>query len=205
MSLTFFQITNTTSNEFHKAMDIYLHCFPINERQPEQTIIERIHQGRSQMYAGRIGNEIVFMALLWPLRGTEFTLLDYLATSDGHRGKSIASEFLKELCKQQGYFLIEVEDPAYADNTVQRQRRIDFYLKNGARLLKDVQFILPPVQGNTPTEMLLMVFPEYKTNTISKELVQALIIQVYKEVYNKDTDGALPDYLPVEIEFTGFN
>ena len=200
-TLTFFQVTDTESDEFREAMRIYLQCFPLNERQPEQTIIERVRQGRNQLYAGRIENEIVFMALLWPLRGTEFILVDYLATSNKHRGKNIASKFMQELRQLPQYFLLEVEDPAYGDNPVQRQQRIDFYLKNGARILKDVSYVLPPVQGNTPTQMLLMIFPEYKMSTISKQLVQKLITQVYKELYNRDTDGTLPDALPDEIGF----
>jgi len=197
----FFQITNTQTNEFREAMHIYLQCFPLNERQTEQTITERVQQGRNLMYAGRIDDEIVFMALLWPLQGTEFILLDYLATSHKHRGKNIASMFMQELRKQQKYFLLEVEDPAYGDNTAQRQKRIDFYLKNGARVLKDVSYLLPPVQGNTPTEMLLMIFPEYKTSTISKQLVQALIRQVYKELYNQEADSASLNSLPGQVEF----
>ena len=199
--MTFFPITHTESAEFREAMNIYLECFPINERQTEQTIIERVQQGRNQMYAGSINGEIVFMALLWPLHGTEFTLVDYLATSNKHRGKNIASLFMQELRQQQKYFLLEVEDPAFGNNTAQRQKRIDFYLKNGARILKDVSYVLPPVQGNTPTEMLLMIFPGYKTKTISRQVVQALIIQVYKELYNRDADASSLASLPGEIEF----
>ena len=201
MDLRFFAITDTSSAAFSKAMNIYFECFPVNERQTEQTIIDRVQQGRNQMYAARIDDEIVFMALLWPLSGTDFILVDYLATSNRHRGKNIASLFMQELRKRQEYFLLEVEDPAYGSNTAQRQKRIDFYLKNGARILKDVSYLLPPVQGNTPTEMLLMIFPGYKSDTISKQLVKKLITQVYKELYGRDADEASLELLPGEIEF----
>ncbi|HYE55723.1 MAG TPA: hypothetical protein VD996_12810, partial [Chitinophagaceae bacterium] len=95
--MEFVQITDIDSADFKAATDIYLHSFPVNERQALETIKERIGKGLNQLYIGRADNEVVFVALLWPLSGTDFILLDYMATHALHRGKSIASLFMQSI------------------------------------------------------------------------------------------------------------
>ena len=51
--------------------------------------------------------------------------------------------------------------------------------------------MLPPLDGSTPTEMILMIFPEYGDEKISGALVKNLIIQMYQELYNRHRDDAL--------------
>jgi hypothetical protein len=95
------------------------------------------------------------------------------------------------LKKNQQYFILEAEHPGYGDNRDQRQSRLAFYKRNGARLLKDVRYVLPPLQGLTPTEMVLMVFPDYKEGKIAATVVQNLIAQIYRELYHQEAKDSL--------------
>jgi hypothetical protein len=89
------------------------------------------------------------------------------------------------------YLILEVENPKYGDNKKQREKRVEFYKRHGAEEMKDVRYILPPLSGNTPTEMILMVLPEYGNGKIPGTLVKKIIIQIYKDLYNRNEDDPL--------------
>ena len=196
--MDFAQVTNVESSDFDLAIDIYSSAFPINERQPVNVVKERVKQGLNHLYVGRIDRDIAFMALLWPLKETDFILLDYMATNPIYRGRNIASQFLQYmrpvLEQSKKFFILEVEDPEYGQNTDQRQKRIVFYKRNGAKELKNVRYILPPLQEPMPTEMRLMIFPDYANGKIDAGLVRRLIFQIYKELYHKDATDAFLDF-----------
>lgn len=193
--MEFTVVTNIENRDFDSAMDIYSGAFPPNERQQLKVVKERVKRGLNQIYVGRIGSDIVFMALLWPLKNTDFILLDYMAISPTYRGKNIGSHFLQNMRKiledNKKYFILEVENPEYGENKEERQKRLTFYKRNGAKELKDVRYILPPLQGSIHTEMILMIFPGYNNGKINAELVKNLIIQIYKELYNRDAKDTI--------------
>lgn len=135
--MEFIQITDVAHPYVKAALDIYEYAFPANERHPLEVITARIAAGQNQLYIAHKENETIFMALLWPLRNTPFILLDYMATGATGRGQNIGSRFLQHLQtiakEQDKYFIIEAEHPGYGDNREERQRRIAFYKKNGAK------------------------------------------------------------------------
>jgi hypothetical protein len=89
------------------------------------------------------------------------------------------------------YFVLEVEDPEFGNNQQEREKRIAFYRKSGAKLIKGLRYELPPLQGATPTEMLLMIFPGDKIQAISAKTIRNLIIQIYRELYDRDAGEML--------------
>ena len=192
--MEFREINKTDSSEFQQAMEIYLEAFPANERHPLATIVDRVNQGLSRLYVTSSHGEIAFLALLWPLKETDFVLLDYMATKANHRGQGIASAFLTtlrdELINTGKHLILEVENPQFGDPQ-EKERRVAFYKRHGARELEDVKYLLPPLDGTTPTEMILMIFPEYSDEKISGALVKNLIMRMYRELYNRKEDDAL--------------
>src|SRR5215471_6098379 len=187
--LKFSQIKDIGSPDFKAALDIYAEAFPANERHPLNIIKDRVKKGLNIAYIGRLNNKVVFMALLWPLKNTKFILLDYMATSSRQRGKNIGSLFMQEmrasLEKEGKHFIMEIENPEFGDNKEEREKRVAFYRKNGAKELKSVRYILPALQRSKPTEMILMIFPPYKDEKIGVSVVKKLITQIYKELYNR--------------------
>ena len=193
--MEFREINKVDGGDFHDAMKIYVEAFPGNERHPVDIISERVRQGANKLYVASLNDEIAFLALLWPLKNTNFILLDYMATKNVHRGKGIASAFLttlrESLLNTEKHLVLEVENPNFDDLTQEKEKRVAFYKHKGARVLEDVRYLLPPLSGNNPTEMILMIFPEYKTEAISGPTVKNLILQIYRELYNRESDDAL--------------
>jgi len=190
----FVELTEVDSPEYSQAIEIYEEAFPLAERQPVSIIRHRISSGLYKAYIGRLEEtkEVVVLAFLWPFKDSNFILLDYLAVKKSVRGQNVGSAYLISMIQvlkpQQKYLLIEVDNPKFAPDEDEATRRIAFYQRNGARLMKDLRYLLPPAQGKEPTEMMLMVFPQYKTPQIEASQVRELIIQVYREAWERGVD-----------------
>ncbi len=187
---TFDMVKDTNSEEFTQAMIIFTESIPTAERQSVEAIKERVSIGREELYVASIDGEVAFMALLYPLEDTQFVLLDYLAVKEKHRKHGLGSEFLKNVFKIGGLknklLICEVEDPKTGTDQETRQRRVYFYRKNGAKILKNVRYILPPLQGNTPTEMILLVISQNRRLLwLSGDAVKEVIGQIYRELYGR--------------------
>lgn len=113
--------------------------FPANEVKPFSSIEKLWEKG---MYRGYILQQNGEMRAYWFLLYYEkynVYLLDYLAVVKGNRGKGSGSFVLNYLSShcEQGMLFIEAENPKMAENSEQkevRERRLDFYRRNGARL-----------------------------------------------------------------------
>ena len=195
MEPTFHIIENIHSANFRAATDIYIQSFPANERQPLSVIEQRVKDGLSLMFTAELDNKTLAFGLLWPFQNSQFILLDYLAVAPGYRQSNLGSalfRYMAKLVNDQGKTLvIETEHPAYGDNREERQKRLAFYFKNGCYLLKDVPYILPPLDGSTPTEMCIMVHPPHGRHNFTLEEIKDLIIRLYKELYGRDENDAI--------------
>jgi len=193
--LEFSEVKDTNHQDFKEAMRIYTESFPSNERHPDSIIEKRVKENLYQMFIGRLDGRVVFMALLYPLRNTDFILFDYMATDEKSRNMGIGTKFVKTLVgkvKEDGnYLILEVENPEYGDNREQRKRRVKFYKRLGAKEMGNVNYILPPLSGNSPTEMILMVLPEYDDGKMPGTLVKKIITQIYEELYGRNRDDPL--------------
>ncbi len=160
----FYENNDTNHKDFEDAIKIYIESFPPNERHSIATIKTRIESGYYRLFIGRLENEVVFMALFWPLKNTEFILFDYMAVKKNYRNKGIGTKFLENIFDilkvKDRYLILEVENPEYGDNKEQRKKRVAFYKRHGAKIMKNLRYILPPIGGGAPTEMLLMILPE---------------------------------------------
>lgn len=193
----FDKVKDTNSSEFTQAMIIFTESIPTAERQSVEAIKERVSIGKEQLYTASTDGEVAFMALLYPLEDTQFVLLDYLAVKQQHRKRGLGSEFLRNVYTIAGLknklLICEVEDPNVGVDQDTRQRRVYFYRKNGAKILKNVHYLLPPLQGNTPTKMVLLVFSQNRRLLwLSGDAIKEVIGQIYRELYGRsETDPLL--------------
>jgi GNAT superfamily N-acetyltransferase len=188
-SVKFYEIADVSSIEFEEAMTIYVESFPENERRPVATIKMMLISRKSHLITGRMENETVFMALLYPLKGTSFLLGDYLATAKRYRGRGIGKMFLRSIFDvlddiQFKYFLIQVDNP-YLNRDEMKIKILEFYKKLGAKELKGIRYILPPLQGTAPTELILMVLSTVNDDYLTGESVRQIIIQMFGELYDR--------------------
>lgn len=199
--IEFIQINDTKHAGLAAALEIDVDAFPANERFPVELLKEEIDKGVEQLYLGYQENEVVFMALLWPLKDTEFILLGDMATKKSHRGQGIGTAFLnkirQDLREKNKFILLEVENPDRGSEREEKGRRVAFYRRVGAQVMQGVRYVLPPLDGSSiSTEMLLMVFPEYRNDTIAAKIVKEAIAQIYRELYGRDRDDpVLNDFI----------
>jgi len=186
--IEFSEVKDTNSIEFDKALCIYAESIPASERQSTETIKERVSAGTEKLFVGVINGGVALMALLYPLEGTEFVLLDYMAVKEEHRKRGLGSEYLRNI-----YEIAGLKNKLLGGDRETRQRRVYFYRKNGARILKNIRYMLPPLQGSNPTEMILMVISRNRRLLwLSGDAVEEAIVQIYRELYGRsETDPML--------------
>ena len=117
---------------------LYRRAFPRNERKPF-AVIRRMHrEGRSDVWLAEHDGR--FAGLAATINGGDVILLDYFAIDKQLRGQSIGSAFLQALLKHyadRGLF-VEIEAADQDDSSGEKQRRKQFYLRNG---LEDMQVV----------------------------------------------------------------
>lgn len=186
-------VASSQCAETTAALDIYDAAFPASERIPRQIVGDRIDSGVYELWVGLAETRVVFMSILYTLQDSDLILLGYIATHADYRNQGIGSQFLQELIEtlrsRDRYLLIEMEVPDDGDPFT--QRRYGFYQRLGAKVLKDVCYILPPLSGGEPTPMWLAVAPQYHTEELSGDRARQLLIQLFTEVYDRPPDDPL--------------
>lgn len=135
--------SSVTEASLEQMREIYhnelVYDFPKNEVKPFSSIEKLWKKGMYRGYMLWQGRKLCAYWFLLYYEKYNVYLLDYLAALRGNRGKgygSFALNYLAAHC-EQGILFIEAEDPQMAQNhkqKVMREHRLDFYLKNRARL-----------------------------------------------------------------------
>ena len=111
--------------------------FPADELKPLSRITDAISRG-GYACTGFFEGDTLLAYAFFVITGREY-LLDYFAVSADCRGTGVGSRFLtalKSRLPQESLVIVEVEHPAFAadaDDRRMRERRRDFYLRNGCR------------------------------------------------------------------------
>ncbi len=170
-----------------EVFKIYETSFPANERQTLETLKIRLKENKEVLFAAKINDVVVGIGFLFDLLGSDFLLLDYLAVKERHRGKQIGEklfEHLKVFAKlHKKHLLMEVDDPEFGEDKKQRHKRVAFYKKNGALILKGVKYILPALDGTNPTEQILMIVPGNSKSEFSGKVIKDLVKRLYSDLY----------------------
>lgn len=187
--VTFVQIQDSQHADFPAVVALYEEAFPPSEKVASSAIAERVDREIYQLFVGYEATQVVFMAMFYPMRESEFVLLAYIATHRDYRGQGIGATFLREsvnrLQREAKYLLIEAEDPSCGEDKALRQRRVNFYRRIGARTMEGVKFVLPALSREPPAEMVLMVAPTYQGGRLPGSLVRQLMTQLYVEGYDR--------------------
>lgn len=195
--MQFKELDDVNNRHFKDATAIYVESLPQSERQPICVIEERVAGKKEKMFVGFLNHYVVFMALIWPLKGTDFVLLDYMATRPAYRNRGIGREFLKNIFETCGFdnkhVILEVEDPRYGNRRKLKARRVEFYRRSGAKKMMNVGYVLPPLSGGTPSRMIVMVLsPEnLRVDSLPASTVTELFGQIYRELYGRKANDPL--------------
>ena len=159
--------------------------FPIGERRPLFGMTKLQKAGRYDCYGYYQENILVAYACYILTPNGSYALLDYFAVVPELRGKGIGSEFLRSLngnvSAKCGVF-IEAESPDSAkseDERQTRERRIRFYLSNGAELT-NTRCLLFGVDYN-----ILFISTDDVANTREKAAQHHAVEELYRELYGR--------------------
>jgi len=210
MNPEFSLLTNTNSSKFEEVLAIYLDVFPASERQCVDVVKERIASGKTILLIAEVNECVVGFAILWNLEHSDFALLDYLGVDRKLQQMGIGPAIMDEVKRMSSNWgkdlILEIEHPGEGDNREDRKRRLRFYLKSGALILKDVPYLLPALDGTVPTAMLLLTIPTAEKKFYSGAEITALIRDIYGRVYKKESDDAdlqlFIHLIPERIELT---
>ncbi len=191
------EIVSTSDSLFSEVIGIYETSFPANERQSVELITERFNLHKYQVFVGFQQSTVVAFAFLYHFNNPKLILLDYIAVKPEFRTKGVGSQFLQELIKRlklkqnRHYIIGEVENPEFGENKEERRLRLEFYSRLGIKTVKRIKYILPPLSGTIPTDMLLMIHPTPKPGQYAKKTFVDLITELYVEKYNRAPDDEL--------------
>lgn len=173
--MTFKDIFKST-DEIQKFKELYFSAFPQEERVPFDFLADKVQYGNSNLLTVYDGD--LFVGILVLVFHKDMVFLWYLAIDDSLRGNGYGTKVLQVVeQKHSGCRLVlnidEVAD-TFAD-FAQRQKRHQFYIKNGyddchvKTREKGVVYQLMSKNGNVP-------YNDYK---------QMMIAYLGEELYNK--------------------
>jgi hypothetical protein len=203
--------SDTSTQDFKEVLGIYLEAFPENERQTADKIKTRIEQGYYSLLVAKRNQSVAGFSLLCQFTDFNFGLLDYMAVQKDQRGLGIGSDLFSNTFKilRQGiptsFLLLEVEDPAFGNPSEKdaRLRRVRFYRNQGAKTINNFEYLVPPLAGNSPTNMLLMVYTESKLMAFTPQSLSHIITAIYSKVYERNGDdpylGQMLENLPDSV------
>jgi len=187
----FLEINDCNSAYFKEVIEIYNNSFPENERNPLEKIVKRITQKSSKLYGYILDNHIIAFAFLAELENN-YILLDYFAVKKEYQGKGIGSRVIDLIISslKNKTLILEVENPEFGEDWILRKKRVEFYQKKGIKILKNVKYILPPLDNSDNyTEMILMIFNNNQDDIkISNSEIINLISDIYSKIYNRQNN-----------------
>lgn len=108
--------------------------FPLAELKPLREMLAEKRRGEYRPWCLFDGGEIVGEAFVWEhVRG--FALLDYLCVTRSRRNDGLGSTLIRKLVETEKASVLfgESEIPEYATDPAMAERRLRFYLRNGAK------------------------------------------------------------------------
>lgn len=166
----------TADYKYPFVENLFISSFPIDERRdlPDQRRNIDSNNDFTLLLAEDNGTPVGFFAI-WDFGS--FSYGEHFATDPDFRNKGYGGEILRLILDRlQHPLILEVELP---DNDLSR-RRIDFYRRNGFKLLDDHPYIQPPYRnGGASLQMHLMVYNPQKTNLDLNKITATLHTKVY--------------------------
>ena len=182
-ALSICKTTPSDTATWQAAMDIYRQAFPEWEREPEDILLERIHNGRYVMYCGLENNTVIGFYLLDINPSHHYALFCFLAVSEHCRGRGFGSDLCRDAVArfQQNenldWLLIEAED-----------RQAIFYGRLGFKKIA-MTYNVPKFDAADSVPMHLMtIATEPNQHAIDKNTLTQLIEHIFVTGYHLPKD-----------------
>jgi GNAT superfamily N-acetyltransferase len=189
-----------------QVLNIYERSFPEVERDPVENIAANLKNSDPDTEVTHLralveDGMVVGFTYFSSYKNYYLGYLKFIAVREDSRGKGYGAILLQDalrLLRADGRratgwpyvgLVLEVERPETAKNDADRQlreRRIQFYLRNGAAMIEDTDYIAPPVAPGQPSLpfhlMILRAVHKYGMQRwLRRKAVQALLVEGYGE------------------------
>jgi len=201
------RVTTPDAAEMDALIALYEAAIPFEERKGADAIRAMAQSSTHVVGVAKQEGELAGFFLLF--RGPSVAMLEYLAVAANVQGSGIGSFLYRSAREAAGTrpLIVEIESPdGHATPAEQslRRRRLDFYRRNGCRLLLDIDYILPlPMAGHAP--LIALLLDNYQGNTIEARIVAGWLEELYALVYACAADdprltqilATIPDPVPL--------
>jgi GNAT superfamily N-acetyltransferase len=175
------EILTAFDPNWENVWPLYASAFPKNEQQKPELLIERVKNRSEKLLIFKKSEAFIGFAFLLYLPKSDIYLLDYLAIDPLNRNAgygALVLNKLKEILSGKS-ILLEVDDPDFGTDTEQKKRRVSFYRKSGAKQIEDFNYILPALNGSTPTYQTLFLLGGNIPIQITSNALKKLVGEVY--------------------------
>ncbi|HEY9077362.1 MAG TPA: GNAT family N-acetyltransferase [Anaerolineaceae bacterium] len=195
ISLTYHEICSPSDPIFQPWLDLYETAFPPEERLPVsfflRVLVNRSADIPEDRHLIAVFNMEKFTGLIcyWDVEPLKMIYLWYFAVVPEGRNQGTGKQIYHDLVQMipSGYLgmMFDVETPAFASDDNQknlRSRRIDFYRRNGARLVDGVYYMMQAGPFNPEMPMHIMIHPLQELNIqqaleITRQVLEKPFIQ----------------------------
>ncbi len=203
-------------DRIEQVLEIYREAFPLEERDPEEHLLEMIRQGAETALPGADaptlhclaaveGQRVAGMSILCYYPATQFGFITYLAVHADWRGSGVGAQLYQQmvtLAEQDGHGLargivFEVEPPEAGKDPAEqalRWRRISFYRRNGAEIVPHLQLVAPPLAPSLPEVVYTIMLHPFESCALplSRAGLEAIVATVLGFGYGLAPDA--PQY-----------
>jgi GNAT superfamily N-acetyltransferase len=173
---------------------IYRVSFPLSEQKSYGELLRMGSLASYTIFTAQNNEEILGFCIMFHDREVDFYLLEYMAIDAQKRSLGLGSKLfrtsMQHLIHTYGLkpLVIEIDSPEKpSDEQHTREKREQFYRKQGARKIDSFDYILPLKSDETPPPMELLVYHPSLTH-ISKEQLRCWLEALYSNVYGCDKD-----------------
>jgi GNAT superfamily N-acetyltransferase len=173
---------------------IYRVSFPLSEQKSYEELLRMGSLASYTIFTAQNDEEILGFCIMFHEHEVDFYLLEYMAIDAQKRSLGLGSKLfrtsIQHLIHTYGLkpLVIEIDSPEKpSDEQHIREKREQFYRKQGARKIDSFDYILPLKSDETPPPMELLVYHPSLTH-ITKEQLRCWLEALYSNVYGWDKD-----------------
>jgi ribosomal protein S18 acetylase RimI-like enzyme len=195
-------VETLTASDRSSFIRIYESSFPRSERDDTQAVLARIESGRRFCMVAHRNHELIGLAVLLALVDLDIQFLEYFAVDSRLRSLGIGSQFLGHLGAElrsapspASGIVFEVDQPDLAESEERRlrQRRIEFYKRNGAVLVECAPTYRAPNlehEGTLPSSLMwLPLDPQIRR--LGGDLLKKCVLAILMGSYELRSDDPL--------------
>ncbi len=196
-SLNLCQVSTGQEQDWQNLYDT---SFPADERTPKDELLKLLESGAILLHrtTNELG-ELLCFSIVYPM--SNFALLSYIATDQTKRSSGVGSKHMKELLEilKKAYpeslgLVLEIESTRQfnleATEKTNRQRRLNFYVRLGAKRLCRT-YVWPSYATKGTYRLAELMWFDFEPATIDDPHLPGIVTELYIKGYGIQADDPI--------------